>query len=440
MINISIPEGVLEIIKRLQKAGFCAHAVGGCVRDSLLGKSPLDWDITTPALPAQIIALFADLRQIQIGSRHGTVAVKSHGQYYEITTYRIDGEYHDGRRPASVSFTSDLYEDLRRRDFTINAMAYSPKTGLSDHFGGLDDLRAGIVRCVGDPTERFAEDHLRIMRAYRFAAVLGFSLDAATREAALSRRHRLENVARERIGAELSKLLTASNFEAIKVFLDDCVDVVFPDFAALRGVAQSNPYHRYDVYEHSIEVLRHTPNTLHQRLAAVFHDTGKAHTKSTDPRGIDHFYAHARHSERIAAHALQHYCFDNNTKSKVLAIVAHHDKIIQPEKPHVKRFLNKHGVEQLHELLVFQRADNLAKSEAAADRLHNIESVLQIFREILDSKEPLAARDLVLSGKDIMAITGLPEGPQIGEILAKLLSAVLKNPELNTREQLKKLI
>ncbi|MCL2753250.1 MAG: CCA tRNA nucleotidyltransferase [Defluviitaleaceae bacterium] len=439
-MRIDVPQGVLNIVDRLQAEGFDAYAVGGCIRDSILGKSPLDWDITTPALPSQIIEIFNDMRQIQVGSRHGTVAVKSDGQYYEITTYRIDGTYADGRRPDNVSFTLDLREDLQRRDFTINAMAYSPNTGLVDHFGGLADLRAGIVRCVGIAAERFAEDYLRILRAYRFAATLDFSLENDTRKAAINGRHNLEKIARERVGAELSKLFVSQSFGAIKTFLDDCADVIFPEFAVLRDVVQANPYHLYSAYEHSLEVLRHTPNTLYQRLCAIFHDTGKAHTKTTDQNGVDHFYNHAEISEKIASESLQHWCFDNATKAKVQNLVALHDKILKPEKQAVKRFLNKYNSELLRELLIFQRADNLAKSEKAFERLKVIDETVAILEEILTSKEPFSIKDLALTGKEVMEIMGLTEGPAVGEKLSELLAAVLKNPQLNTKEGLKKLL
>ncbi|MCL2574972.1 MAG: HD domain-containing protein [Defluviitaleaceae bacterium] len=437
---INIPSGANEIIEKLQVAGFEAFAVGGCVRDSLLGKTPLDWDITTPALPSEITQIFGECKQIQIGSRHGTVAVKSHGQYYEITTYRIDGTYGDGRRPDQVSFTSDLREDLRRRDFTINAIAYSPKNGLVDYFGGIDDLRASLIRCVGNATERFAEDYLRIIRAYRFAAVLGFSLEENTQAAAVVGRCNLDKIARERIGAELSKLLVAQNFNGIKVFLNDCADVILPDFAKLRGVEQSNAYHLYDVYEHTLEVLRNTPPVLHQRLAAIFHDTGKPQTKTTDDKGIDHFYSHAKFSAELATKALRHLCFDNIIKNDTVNIIRLHDNIVRPDKTGIKRFINKHGAQTLRELLIFQRADNLAKSDKAADRLYTIAKTSTLFEEIISSHEPVSIKDLALSGKDIIRLTGLNEGKEIGEILTKLLAAVIENPSLNNKNDLAELI
>jgi len=436
VVEISIPWGALEIIERLEAAGFEAFAVGGCVRDSALGKSPTDWDVTTNALPAQIAAVFCDAKKIEFGERHGTISVKSDSQYYEITTYRIDGVYSDGRRPDSVSFTPSLEDDLRRRDFTINAMAYSPKSGLVDPFSGHDDLKAGLVRAVGDANERFREDYLRIIRAYRFAATLGFELEPATRAACLAGRHNLEKIARERIGAEVSKLLAALDVEAVVRFLEDAADVIFPDLAALRGLRQNSTHHIYDAYEHTLYVIRNTPNTLHQRLAAIFHDTGKLAARTTDAQDKDHFHGHAAVSVEIAERALSNYCLDNRVKSKALGIIRHHMRLIEPEREALKHLMNKLGVNTLEDILQFQRADNLAKSAKAAPRLEAIERAQALLAEIIAAGEPVTIKDLAITGQDVMRTLGLAPSPAVGAHLNQLLEAVVKNPSLNTREGL----
>jgi len=438
--TIKIPTGAYQLINRLNTAGFDAFAVGGCVRDSLMGKNPTDWDITTPALPAQIAEIFADTKQIGYGERHGTISVKAEGAYYEITTYRIDGAYSDGRRPDSVSFTPNLTDDLRRRDFTINAMAFSPKTGLIDPFGGLDDINSKTIRCVGSPQDRFTEDYLRILRAYRFAATLGFALDEKTHHAAKNGRHNLDKIARERIGAEITKLLVSTNTESIVTFLEDCADVIFPDLAALRGLPQINPHHIYDAYDHTIETLRHTPSTLHQRLAAIYHDTGKLAVRTTDENGQDHFKNHENISHAIAERAMTHYALDNPTKNMTLAIVKNHMKAIPTERVALKQLTTKLTAQTIHEILTFQLADNSAKSPLAAPRLTKIGQTKDLLEQILKEGEPIAIKDLALTGQDIMRHLQIPPGPQVGKHLNALLSAVIQDPALNTKHSLINLI
>jgi len=441
IMMINLPQGASLIIERLADAGFDGFVVGGCVRDSLLGKNPEDWDITTPAKPDQISAIFADQKQVNIGQRHGTISVKSHEQYFEVTTYRIDGIYSDGRRPDEVSFTHDLTADLQRRDFTINAMAYNQKTGLVDPFGGVVDLQARKIRCVGDASTRFGEDYLRIIRAYRFSAVLDFCLEENTHKAAVAGRHNLHQIARERVQAELAKLLTTNNFDAIKIFLDDCADTIFQDVANLRGVAQTNDYHIYDVYNHTLEVLRHSSPTLHQRIAALFHDTGKAHTKTTDEAGIDHFHGHGEVSVEIAKKALKHWCFDNATTDRALNIIKYHGRTILPEKTAVKRFISQVGVGVVADVLEFQVADNLGKSQKAIDTtLPRIFQAQKTLAQVLEEGEPATVKDLVITGKDVMDLLNIPPSPAVGEHLSRLLEQVIQDPNLNTIETLKLLL
>lgn len=438
---IKIPQGALWIIEKLANAGFDGFVVGGCVRDSLLGKTPVDWDITTPAKPHEITAIFADQKQVNIGQRHGTISIKSHEQYFEVTTYRIDGFYSDGRRPDKVSFTNDLVADLQRRDFTINAMAYNPQTGLVDPFNGTHDLQTHKIRCVGDATTRFLEDYLRIIRAYRFSAVLGFSLEENTRKAAVAGGHNLHQIARERVQAELAKLLTANNFEAIKIFLDDCGDIIFPDVAKLRGIAQTNDYHIYDVYRHTLEVLSHITPTLHGRIAALLHDTGKAHTQTIDQWGISHFHGHEAVSVDIGKKVLKHWCFDNATTSKALDIIKYHGHTILPEKTAVKRFISQVGHEVVADVLEFQVADNLSKSQKAKDlTLPRILQAQKILTQVLEQGEPITIKDLAITGKDVMKLLNIPPSPAVGKYLSHLLEQVIQDPALNTFCTLSKIL
>ncbi|MCL2416275.1 MAG: HD domain-containing protein, partial [Defluviitaleaceae bacterium] len=340
---IKMPKGAYKILQTLISAGFEAFIVGGCVRDSIMEKEPTDWDITTSAKPDDIKYIFKNHRLICIGQRHGTIAVCCGNVFYEITTYRIDGEYTDHRRPNNIQFTSNLKDDLARRDFTINAMAYNHIAGIIDPFGGLDDIKNRIIRCVGNPKSRFDEDYLRIMRAYRFSAALNFDLEPQTRNAAKNAAVNLPSVAAERICAELTKLLELGSFEMIKIFLEDCADVLFPEIANLRGVEQNNIYHCYDVYNHTLEVLRNVRNDAALRLAALYHDAGKFPAQTIDSKGIYHFYGHAVESAEIVKATLKKLKFDNATIDRVVAIVSHHCDPIENSSVWSKKFLNKHG-------------------------------------------------------------------------------------------------
>ncbi|MCL2169914.1 MAG: HD domain-containing protein [Defluviitaleaceae bacterium] len=438
---IKIPQGALWIIEKLSQAGFDGFVVGGCVRDSLLGKSPKDWDITTPATPEEINHVFADQKRINIGQRHGTISVKSHEDYYEVTTYRVDGVYSDGRRPDEVSFTKELTTDLARRDFTVNAMAFSPQAGLVDPFGGAKDLQSHLIRCVGDPATRFGEDYLRIIRAYRFAAVLGFDLEEDTRMEAVAGKHNLNLIARERVQTELAKLFTSENFSAIEIFLEDCADVVFPEVAGLQGIIQNNDYHIYDVFRHTLEVLRHSSPTLHQRIAALFHDTGKARTKTTDQGGIDHFKGHEAVSVEIAKKSLKHWCFDNATTARALDIVKYHGRTILAEKTAIKRFISKVGEQTAADVLEFQIADNLAKSQKAVETtLPRILKARKMLEQVLEEGEPTTVKDLAITGKDVMTLLNIPPSQAVGDHLARLLELVIEEPTLNTKETLTRLL
>jgi tRNA nucleotidyltransferase (CCA-adding enzyme) len=447
VMKISIPTGAAEIIKKLDAHGFEAYVVGGCVRDCLMGRTAQDWDITTNARPHEIKAVFAGRKMIDIGERHGTMAVNAFGKYYEVTTYRIDGVYGDGRRPDTVSFTEDLREDLCRRDFTINAMAYNDKIGLVDYFGGYDDVKNGVVRCVGDAQARFAEDYLRIMRAYRFGATLGFSLAPDVRRAAIEGAKNLRNTAVERVRTEFIKMLLSDNFDMIEIFFEDCADTLFPEIAALAGFEQHNPYHCYDVLLHTFHALRNTPGDAALRLAALYHDTGKLHTRTTDDKGIHHFYGHEAVSAKIAAEVLGYWRFDNHTTNRALTIIKHHDMNFGTadgrtvKRTAIKRLLNKLGPDASRDILNFQIADNMAKSQKAKDeKLQAVYAAKALLEDIMAAGEPVKISDLAISGRDVMKELGIAPSAEVGKHLQYLMGEVIKDPSVNTYEGLVNLL
>jgi len=437
MTTIHLPTGAEEIIQMLEASDHSAYAVGGCVRDCLMGRVAGDWDITTSARPADIKRVFRGRHMIDIGERHGTIAVKAQGAYFEVTTFRIDGAYGDGRRPDAVSFTDDLQTDLSRRDFTINALAYNHKQGLVDYFGGLADVQNGTIRCVGDAAARFDEDYLRILRAYRFSATLGFDIADDVRQAAVEGKQNLRHIAAERIQSEFCKLLSSDNFDKIEDFFDDIGDVLFPEITRLKGYEQDTPYHCYDVYRHTLEVLRHVPNQLYMRLAALFHDVGKFDTRTKDAKGIHHFYGHADVSHKICEAALAGLKFDNATTQRVLAIVKHHDVRMHADKLTLKRRTNKFGAELVRDLLAFQYADDMGKSDMVkTSRLPEVLAATALFEKIAASGEALKISDLAINGADVMRELGISPSAEVGRQLERLMQVVLENPELNEREKL----
>ena len=339
---IQLPEDVKSILHILQDAGYEAYAVGGCIRDSLLGRTPDDWDITTSARPEETKALFE--KTIDTGIQHGTVTVMRHGRGYEVTTYRVDGEYEDGRHPKEVTFTASLEEDLKRRDFTVNAMAYNEEDGLVDLFGGRQDLERKIIRCVGEANERFEEDALRIMRAVRFSAQLGFTIEERTKEAIRGHADRLRQVSAERIQMELTKLVTSPNPDFLRIAWETGITaVVLPEFDRLMEQPQNNPHHCFSVGEHTLHAMRAVRPDKCLRLAMLLHDVAKPLCLTTDEAGIDHFHGHAQKGERIAAQILKRLRYDNHTTELVSRLVKWHDAAIEPEKKAVRRAASRMG-------------------------------------------------------------------------------------------------
>ena len=432
-IKILLPEKVNMIIHTIWAAGFEAYAVGGCVRDSILGRVPDDWDITTSAKPEDIKKLFK--RTIDTGIEHGTVTVMLGKEGFEVTTYRIDGEYEDSRHPKEVTFTSNLREDLKRRDFTINAMAYNDEVGLVDIFEGILDIEKKVIRCVGNAKERFTEDALRMMRAVRFSAQLGYSIDEGTKEAIKELAPTLQKISAERIQVELVKLVTSNNPDYLRIAYETGITAqVLPEFDLCMKTEQNNPHHMYSVGEHTLWAMKYIQADKVLRLAILFHDMGKPEALTTDEKGIHHFYGHNEISSQIAREVLRRLRFDNDTIHKVERLVFYHDYRPNLTDKFIRRFVTKIGKELFPFYLLVQKADAMAQSEyKREEKLHNIETADKIFQGIMEPEECLCLKDLAVTGKDLIDL-GIKPGKEIGEILNKFLEMVIENPELNQKE------
>lgn len=432
---IHLPEDVKAILHTLQEAGYEAYAVGGCIRDSLLGRRPDDWDITTSAKPQETKALFG--KTIDTGIQHGTVTVMRHGRGYEVTTYRVDGEYEDGRHPKEVTFTASLKEDLRRRDFTVNAMAYNEKDGLVDLFGGRQDLEQKIIRCVGEANERFEEDALRIMRAVRFSAQLGFSIEERTKEAIRGHAEKLRQVSAERIQVELTKLVISPNPDFLRIAWETGITaVVLPEFDRLMEQPQNNPHHCFSVGEHTLHAMQAVRPDKCLRLCLLLHDVAKPDCLTTDAEGIDHFHGHAQKGERMAAQILKRLRYDNHTTELVSRLVKWHDVAIAPEKKAVRRAASRMGKELFPLILEVKAADLAAQSDyQRAEKREWLERLRSLYEEIEREGDCLTIKDLAVNGRDLIQ-AGITPGPQLGLALQQLLEIVLEDPEKNTREYL----
>ena len=411
--------------------------VGGCVRDSILGRTPQDWDITTSARPKQVKALFR--RTIDTGIQHGTVTVMLDGEGFEVTTYRIDGKYEDSRHPTEVTFTPSLEEDLRRRDLTINAMAYNHEKGLVDLYGGLEDIRDKVIRCVGDPLERFGEDALRILRAVRFAAQLGYTVHGDTVEAIRHLAPTLEKISAERIQTELVKLTTSSHPAYLRSAYEWGVTKVFlPEFDAAMETPQKHPHHRGSVGEHTLWALEETRPDKVIRLAALFHDIGKPATLSVDEAGITHFYGHAQAGAEMTEKILRRLKFDRDTMRAVCRLVLYHDYgyDLEPDLGQLRRMVNKIGEDAFPGLFEIRRADILAQSDyLRGEKLARLDRWQELYRELLEKGQCVSLKDLAVTGSDLIGI-GMKPGREIGAMLENLLELVLEEPERNTRETL----
>lgn len=434
-MTIELPAEVKKIISVLEDAGYEAYAVGGCVRDSLFGQTPHDWDITTSAEPQAVKSLFN--RTIDTGLQHGTVTVRMGGQGFEVTTYRIDGDYGDGRHPDSVSFTKSLEEDLKRRDFTINAMAYNDEAGLVDIFGGQEDLKRGLIRCVGAPEERFREDALRILRAARFAARFGFEIDPEAKRVMKEKAETLHKVSAERIREEFVKLIVSPHPDMVRTLYELGLTAVFlPEFDTMMATPQNTEHHMYDVGEHTIHVMENVPEDKVLRLAALFHDVGKPACRKTDAEGTDHFLGHPALGADMTADIMRRLKFDNATIESVTRLVRFHDERFPVTARNVRRFISRLGSEYFDDMLVLKRADVLGQSMyQRKEKLDRIDEMDRVGHEIMNNAEPLSVKDLAIGGKDLMDL-GIARGPEIGTILKALLREAVDEPERNERETL----
>lgn len=435
-MTMDMPKNVDTAINLLQSAGFEAYAVGGCVRDSLLGKTPNDWDITTSAKPEDMKSVFADFHCIDTGIKHGTVTVVIDGEPLEITTFRLDGEYEDNRHPKSVTFTSDLGADLGRRDFTVNAMAYSKMTGTVDLFGGQNDLKNKIIRCVGDPDRRFNEDALRILRALRFASALDFEIEEKTAQSLLKNRALLGNISEERIAKELLKLVCGKGAKRILTDFAPVLFEILPELQPMYKNSHDNPHHCYDIYEHTLIAVESIDPEPTLRFAMLLHDCGKPAVKKFDENGVAHFYGHQRISAEISAQILARLKVSNKFRDEILFLVSNHDRWeLYENTEKMPRYLSKFGLDGVLKLLKVMRADVLAQSPEYRYRLDQIADAEEIAKNLAEQKPCLSLRELQINGRTLMDI-GIPQGRKLGAVLAQLLDEVIDGVTKNTQEAL----
>jgi len=434
MMKIVLPDEVELIIEDLEKNGHEAYAVGGCVRDSILGFTPKDWDITTSARPDEIKKIFP--RTIDTGIEHGTVTVLIGKNGFEVTTYRVDGKYKDGRHPESVEFTPSLLEDLKRRDFTINAMAYNEKNGLIDEFGGRLDLKNGIIRSVGDPRKRFSEDGLRMMRAIRFSARLGFKIDSETYDAIKELHTLIRKISFERIRDEFMKTITSPNPGKIRDFyLTGLTKEFFPEWDRMEETDQNTIHHLYTVGEHTIKVMEGVSPDARLRLAAALHDIGKPDARTTK-NGKDHFMGHGAIGEKIAVKVMKRFKFDNSTIKYVALMVRYHDIRPADSLPEVRRVIHETGKEIYPELFELKRADIMAQSSyMRKEKLNLISNFEKNYNIIINRNEATSVKELAVSGRDLMDC-GVKSGPFLGQVLDYLLDLVMDDPGINNKEKL----
>ncbi len=439
MVIIKLPKHVKYIIETLEQNGYEAYAVGGCVRDSILGREPNDWDITTSADPYEVKKLFS--HTIDTGLQHGTVTIMLEHVGYEVTTYRIDGDYEDSRHPKEVTFTKSLEEDLKRRDFTVNAMAYNDRDGLIDLFQGMDDIQKKVIRCVGNAEERFTEDALRIMRAIRFSAQFGYEIELETKKAIVKLAPNLKNISAERIREELIKLLVSEHPEYIRIAYETGITAqILPELDVCMETKQNTPHHMYTVGEHIIHSLTNVPGDKVLRLAMLMHDIGKPYCITTDEAGRDHFKGHAEKSAEMAALIMHRLKFDNDTLNRVKRLAKYHDWAISLSPPikkaTVRSMISRIGEDLFPDLFTIGEADLLAQSDYfKAEKEEKQQLLKEMYREIIEQGDCLSIKNLAVSGNDLIG-HGMKPGKELGQVLQKMLEDVLKHPSNNNKEYL----
>ena len=433
-----IPEHARAGLELLTEKGYEAYLVGGAVRDLLLGGDPTDFDLATNATPLQILEVFKSNRTILTGFEHGTITVIIGSEPVEITSYRVDGTYSDTRRPDQVTFSHSLEEDVKRRDFTINALAMDASGHVIDFVGGVQDLRKKTIRCVGDPNLRMQEDELRILRALRFSAVLGFLIEKETRHSIFQHKKLLTKVYVERIWSECTELLCGEQADQVLLHYISIIGVVMPELRPMKGFAQYNPHHVYDVLEHTALVVKNTPPQKSLRLAALFHDCGKPAAFSMDTEGVGHFYGHQKISRDIAHEIMLRMKADTKTREQVETLVLWHDTDIEPEEKLIRRRLNQFGETTLRDLLTIKRADMMAQSEKSLYRLEELEKIRTILDKVIEDSTCFSLKDLAIHGEDVIA-AGVRPGPRVGKILQEVLHQVIEGTVPNEPEPLRNL-
>lgn len=434
---IKIPSQVNRALEILCGGGHSAFIVGGAVRNILMGIPVHDWDIAASALPSETLELFKDFRTVETGSKHGTVTVIIDGMSLEITTFRIEKGYSDNRHPDRVDFTSRIEEDLSRRDFTVNAIAYSPQAGFVDPFGGREDIERGVIRCVGEPDKRFGEDALRILRALRFSSVLGFEIDPETAESIKKNHRLLENISVERIFVELSKLLCGKNAGKVLKEYKDVIFYILPELASMDGCTQNHERHIFDVWEHTVAAVENILPEPALRFAMLFHDSGKPKCKTTDENGIDHFYSHGKESKKIAYAAMTRLKTSNKFREHVCNLVEFHDFLPDKiSKKTYKKYIARLGIDTINELFLVREADVRAQNpKFLKESLAENEIGKRMLEEIEKESSCFKIGDLAVNGKDL-AQAGIAPSPAMGEILDALLDEVMEEKLENKKELL----
>ncbi|MBR2916915.1 MAG: CCA tRNA nucleotidyltransferase [Clostridia bacterium] len=437
-MEIKMPDEVKTAISSLEERGFEAYIVGGCVRDCIMGKAPSDWDITTSATPEEITDVFKDYKTILTGAKHGTVTAVINHFHIEITTFRTEGSYSDSRHPDYVLFTKSLKEDLSRRDFTMNALAYNEKTGLIDYFGGERDIENMIIRAIGDPDTRFSEDALRIMRAIRFASVLSFTIEEKTRLSIHKNALLLDNIAKERIAVEFNKLLLGDYVEKILHEYKDIIAVFIPEIIPTFDFDQRNFHHHLDVWRHIVLGVSSSPKLIYVRLAMLFHDIEKPSCLKFDSRGIGHFSGHPQKGQDTAEEVLKRLKYDNTTIKIVSFLVRYHDAPLPADKTEIKKWLMKYQKTLVQLLFEVKISDNLAKNRNFPARLVEAKEGRAILRKIITNNECYSLSQLDIKGDDLIK-AGFPKSPELGDTLDKLLLSVIEEKCQNKKEELLKL-
>lgn len=446
-LNIDLPKNVMIILDTLHNNGFSAYVCGGACRDSILSKTPSDYDIATSATPDEMFEVFKDFRTIPTGLQHGTITIIIDGEAYECTTYRLDGDYSDGRRPDNVAFTTDIVEDLKRRDFTMNAIAYNPWEGFVDPFNGIDDLKNKVIRCVGSSYIRFHEDGLRILRAIRFAAQLGFDIHWKTSEALRNSKHLLNNVSKERIQSELCKILSSLNCgNNVLSKYADVICWIIPEIKPMIGFDQNNPWHIFDAWEHTLRCMDYMylkqenreNDDIILRLAILLHDIGKPHCYEADEHGYYIYPNNAEVSADMAYEVLRNLKFSNEIVNSVTQLIRYHGTQFDGSKAQIKRLLNKIGEKQLRRLFMLRKANLLYGMYLILNMDRRRCEVLiaeNLLDEIIENNECYSLKQLAVNGDNLIA-AGIPQGKMIGYILEALLDMVIEDEIENNREQL----